>query len=216
MKKIFVILFVLHSFLLNAQTINEYFPKIRNNQAELTAFISQMPKGGDLHNHYSGAIYAESYINWALKNDYWLNTQTLQVSADGSSGEDWTRFSVLDKEGKLNIYREKLMQLWSMKDYNGADAAEQHFFATFGLFSPLSNINYSDGLAELKQRAIAENVSYLEVMFSRVDLSKQNIDSTNEYNTILKNIQQQHDTAKLKQVLDRLYYKIMQLPVKTA
>jgi hypothetical protein len=30
----------------------------------MLAFLRQMPKGGDLHNHLSGAIYAESYIQW--------------------------------------------------------------------------------------------------------------------------------------------------------
>jgi len=28
----------------------------------LTAFLEQMPKGGDLHNHLTGAVYAETYI----------------------------------------------------------------------------------------------------------------------------------------------------------
>ena len=213
MKKLLTAIFLLIVFTSHTQTINDYFQKIRNNQAELTAFISQMPKGGDLHNHYSGAIYAETYFNWAVENDFWINTETLQVSADGKTGEDWTKFSTLNKDGRLNNYREKLLQLWSMKNYNGDDG-EQHFFATFGLFSPLSNINYIEGLTELKQRAIAENVSYLEVMFSRVDFSKQNIDSTNEYNAILENIQVQKDTIKLKQVFDMLYNKIMQLPVE--
>ena len=213
MKKLLTAWFLLIVLLSHAQTINDYFQKIRNNQAELTAFISQMPKGGDLHNHYSGAIYAETYFDWAIKNDFWLNTETLQVSADGNKGNEWTKFSVLAKIGQLSNYRERLLQLWSMKNYNGNDG-EQHFFATFGLFSPLSNINYSEGLTELKQRAITENVSYLEVMFSRVDFSKQNIDSTNEYNAILENIQTQKDSVKLKQVFDRLYNKIMQLPVE--
>ena len=213
MKKILTAFFLLIVFTSHTQTINDYFQKIRNNQAELTAFISQMPKGGDLHNHYSGAIYAETYFNWAVENDFWINTETLQVSADENKSNGWTKFSALAKSGQLSNYREKLLQLWSMKNYNGNDG-EQHFFATFGLFSPLSNINYGEGLTELKQRAIAENVSYLEVMFSRVDFSKQNTDSTNEYNAMLENIQAQKDTAKLKQVLDRLYNKIMQLPVE--
>ena len=26
-----------------------------------------MPKGGDLHNHVTGAVYAESYIQWAVE-----------------------------------------------------------------------------------------------------------------------------------------------------
>ncbi len=213
MKKILTAFFLLIVFTTHSQTINDYFQKIRNNQAELTAFISQMPKGGDLHNHYSGAIYAETYFNWAVKNDFWINTETLQVTADAKTGEGWTKFSTLNKDGKLSSYREKLLQLWSMKNYNGADG-EQHFFATFGLFSPLSNINYKEGLTELKERAITENVSYIELMFSRVDFSKQNIDSINEYNAILENIQAQKDTIKLKQVFDMLYNKIMQLPVE--
>jgi hypothetical protein len=35
--------------------------KIRNNEAALTAF-SQMPKGGDLHHHFSGSVYAEPML----------------------------------------------------------------------------------------------------------------------------------------------------------
>ena len=212
MKKILTAGFLFIALISHTQTINYYFQKIRNSQAELTAFISQMPKGGDLHNHYSGAIYAETYFDWAVKNDFWINTQTLQVSAEENKGEGWTKFSALAKAGPLSNYREKLLQLWSMKNYN-SNNGEQHFFATFGLFSPLSNINYSEGLTELKERAIAENVSYLEVMFSRVDFSKQNIDSANAYNTLLETIQAQKNTVLLNKVLDRLYTKIMQLPV---
>lgn len=215
MKKLLTAFFVLLISTSPAQTIDNYFQKIRNNQAELTAFISQMPKGGDLHNHYSGAIYAETYVDWAAKNDFWINTETLQISADepkNSGDKTWTKLSVLNKNGQMNDYREKLLQLWSMKNYNGNDG-EHHFFATFGLFSPSSNINYSEGLNELKQRAIAENVSYLEVMFSRVNFPRQNIDSADEYNTIFENIQAQKDSNKLREVLDKLYSKIMQLPV---
>jgi adenosine deaminase len=213
MKKLLTAFFLLAVFTSHTQTINDYFKKIRNNQAELTAFISQMPKGGDLHNHYSGAIYAETYVDWAVKNNFSINTETLQVSADENKGDGWTKFSVLDKNGELGNYREKLMQLWSMKNYNGANG-EQHFFATFGLFSPASNINYEEGLTELKQRAIAENVSYLEVMFSRVDVSKLNIDSSKEYNAILENMQEQKDTVNLRHVLEKLYYKVNQPPVE--
>ena len=37
-----------------------YFASIRSNPSLLLAFLIRMPKGGDLHNHLSGAIYAES------------------------------------------------------------------------------------------------------------------------------------------------------------
>src|SRR6266576_258801 len=44
---------------------SRYFESIRNSPPQLLTFLLQMPKGADLHNHLSGAIYAESYIQWA-------------------------------------------------------------------------------------------------------------------------------------------------------
>ena len=38
--------------------------------AELTMFFTMMPKGGDLHHHYSGAIYAEQYLEWVDQQHY--------------------------------------------------------------------------------------------------------------------------------------------------
>ena len=43
-----------------------YFETIRNQPEPLARFVREMPKGGDLHNHLSGVVYAESYIQWAL------------------------------------------------------------------------------------------------------------------------------------------------------
>ena len=37
----------------------------RPDTAALTAFLTAMPKGGDLHNHLSGAVYAEKYLEWS-------------------------------------------------------------------------------------------------------------------------------------------------------
>src|SRR3974390_2146297 len=47
-----------------AQT-GRYFDSIRKDPNLLVAFLLEMPKGGDLHNHLSGAIYAETLIDWA-------------------------------------------------------------------------------------------------------------------------------------------------------
>src|SRR6476660_6798813 len=50
--------------------------------AELTMFFTQMPKGGDLHHHYSGAIYAETYVNFLDKQGYCVNKQTYRIETD--------------------------------------------------------------------------------------------------------------------------------------
>src|SRR4029077_6709010 len=39
----------------------------RENPLQLRHFLLNMPKGGDLHNHLSGAVYAESWIRAAAE-----------------------------------------------------------------------------------------------------------------------------------------------------
>src|SRR6266481_6920559 len=42
------------------QRASNYLESIRKSPPLLEAFLREMPKGGDLHNHLIGAIYAES------------------------------------------------------------------------------------------------------------------------------------------------------------
>lgn len=42
-------------------------------------FFTLMPKGGDLHHHYSGAIYAEQYLEWIDKQNYCVNQASYQI-----------------------------------------------------------------------------------------------------------------------------------------
>ncbi|MGA7221952.1 MAG: hypothetical protein WBX16_03770 [Candidatus Acidiferrales bacterium] len=44
-----------------------YLESVRENPAALMDFLDRMPKGGDLHNHLTGAVYAESYIDYAVE-----------------------------------------------------------------------------------------------------------------------------------------------------
>src|SRR5438046_713540 len=50
------------------QKVARSFESIRKSPPQMLAFLLQMPKGGDLHNHLSGAVYAESYIQWSADN----------------------------------------------------------------------------------------------------------------------------------------------------
>ena len=38
------------------------FERAKGSPLELRAFLERMPKGGDLHMHLSGAVYAETFI----------------------------------------------------------------------------------------------------------------------------------------------------------
>ncbi len=61
------------------QKTARYFESIRKSPTQQLAFLLEMPKGGDLHNHLSGSIYAESYIEWAAANGLCVNNQTMTL-----------------------------------------------------------------------------------------------------------------------------------------
>lgn len=134
--------------------------------AELTLFFSQMPKGGDLHHHYSGAIYAEQFISWVDKQGYCINKQSYRIETDKKP--DAVCLSGADTVADDGVYRE-LLQRWSSKDFYNHGALQsppdRQFFSTFGYFNPVADSNTNEGLLTLKQRAIEENVSYIETVF---------------------------------------------------
>src|SRR5262245_51887394 len=57
-----------------------YFESIRKSPLEMYAFLKRMPKGGDLHSHLSGAVYAESYIQWAAAKGMCVNQAALSLA----------------------------------------------------------------------------------------------------------------------------------------
>src|SRR5678816_3715110 len=61
------------------QKAASYFESIRKSPPKQMAFLLKMPKGADLHNHLSGSIYAERYIEWAAEKGLCINTSTMTL-----------------------------------------------------------------------------------------------------------------------------------------
>jgi len=205
-----VCFFVLLNFHAVGQTKAEiYFNKIRNNTAQLTAFMSQMPKGGDLHHHYSGSIYAEPMMERAIAEDFFLNTQTFAVSKNSETGMDWVKFSTLATQGKLTEYKIKTMSRWSVKDYTPSlYPSDKLFFESFDKFSPASKGHFEEGLIELKNRAVKENVSYLETQLSSVIFSMESKD-LNKYDDTLRGLNKKQDEFAVMQTLQMVYDSVI-------
>ena len=188
-----------------SQAPNDYFEKIRNNEAELTAFFSQMPKGGDLHHHYSGSIYAEPLLQHAIADDFYLNTETMDVLKERPSNGNWEQFSTLKSNGTLDAYKQKIMQKWSVKDYNYVDyPSDKLFFESFMKFEPAIKGNFGQGLLELKNRAISENVSYIETQLSTISTTMITDDLT-QFNSRLRKLALAKDEKAITKSLDSLY-----------
>ena len=144
--------------------------------AELTLFFSMMPKGGDLHHHYSGSIYAEQFLRWVDKQHYCVNKTSYRIETNAATvaaerAKPAGQRACLSSDevfADQGVYAE-LLQRWATKDFYNHSGQQtppdRTFFDTFGYFGPVASSNTNEGLHTLKQRAIAENLSYIETIF---------------------------------------------------
>lgn len=145
------------------QRTEAYFRAIRAQPPALWAFLKDMPKGGDLHSHLSGAIYAESMIGWAAEDGLCVDSKTLTVlrpPCDAAGG----RPEMKDAQMDAVLYR-RMIDAWSMRnaETSGLSGHDQ-FFDSFGKFSQANKGRTGDMLAEVASRAKAGGVNYLELM----------------------------------------------------
>src|SRR5215467_1311194 len=134
---------------------------IRNQPLALEAFLRDMPKGGDLHNHLSGSIYAESYLRWAADDQLCLSVATFTIVAPPCDTNTKPPVSAVMQNSAL--YNEAIDAM-SMRNWPPGLNGHLHFFQAFGKFGLTSAAHTGDMLAEVTARAAAEHVSYLELM----------------------------------------------------
>jgi adenosine deaminase len=144
---------------------------IRGNKAQLQYFFSQMPKGGDLHNHLTGSVYAETYFNIAVNEQLYLDTQTYRLYRQDDSSIPSHRIHLGPNMSDLQSIRVQCIDHWSVRNYGFVGETlppDEFFFGTFGIFSEANSSveNNITLLKELRERAAHENVSYLEIMFT--------------------------------------------------
>ncbi len=130
--------------------------ELRKSPPELFAFLYKMPKGADLHNHLSGAIYAEDFLEAAVEKRLCVdkNAMALATCAPGLVDVATIRTD--------NALRNALIDSFSMRNFvPGKQSGHDHFFDTFDKFGALSSGDLAAGVAE---RAADQNESYLELM----------------------------------------------------
>ena len=142
----------------------KYMESVRHQPGLLLAFLQQMPKGGDLHVHLSGAIYAESFIDWASENALCVDRSTSKlIRAACDSCEAYTNKPSVRCAYQDHILYDQLVDAWSMRNWHREEeSGHDHFFATFEKFSPAMEKHVGDALAEVASRAAEDHLQYVE------------------------------------------------------
>jgi adenosine deaminase len=142
-----------------------YYEEIRSEPTLLRNFLYKFPKGGDLHNHLDGAIYAENYIAWAAQDGKCIDLKTYMVLPPPCNAET-------GKPGLRDIQYNSaivnpIIDALSVRNYERRPVSgHNQFFSTFMRFLEASFGHEGHMLAEVSARAASQNIVYLELMQS--------------------------------------------------
>src|SRR5260370_6151742 len=145
----------------------------RQNPLQLRHFVLGMPKGGDLHNHLSGAIDAESWIRAAAEDHLCVDVAKLAFvkSQTGSSGGAEQPACGDGKVPAANTFKDQelydaLVDAFSMRGFVPSPGVtdHDHFFDAFSKFGGTDPRHLGEGIDEVATRAAAQNEQYLELM----------------------------------------------------
>lgn len=146
------------------------FSALRRDQTALRAFLQRMPKGGDLHVHLSGAVYAESLVRWAAEDKLCIRLDDMSVvepPCDEGAGT-MAAAKVLDNQAIYDRAVNAMSMRWfrpSAKMPSGHD----QFFAAFDRFGGASWRRTAEMTIEKLARYEAEGVQYAELMVTFAD-----------------------------------------------
>jgi adenosine deaminase len=145
-----------------------YEARLREGPETLRAFLTDFPKGADLHVHLSGAVYAETFIRDAGQDGLCVDPVALSfvkppcvaklVPAKTLSG---------DIAPANQALYDKLIDAFSLRSYvptPGGWSEHDQFFSTFDRFSGPSRSHMGEWVDEIASRSAAQNQQYLELM----------------------------------------------------
>lgn len=143
------------------ETTHRYFESIKDHRDSLLEFLNKMPKGADLHTHLGGAIYAESFIKWALEDDFCFDMKKPAI-VDCINDKN----GLLPAEDVGIIHKKALLDGLSVRaiDTTSKGSGHDQFFEFFGRKKVNKEKRIGDMLEEVVRRAADQNVVYLEIM----------------------------------------------------
>jgi adenosine deaminase len=148
------------------QRTARYLDSIRRQPPLVLAFLHDMPKGGDLHNHLDGSIYAEDLIDFAVSDNLCVNrTSSRLIAPPCDSCEKYTDKPAIQCAYSDQVLYNQIIDAWSMRNWRAGDeSGHDHFFGTFEKFGLASHSHVAEALATVENRAGREHVPYIEFM----------------------------------------------------
>jgi adenosine deaminase len=131
---------------------------------QLRILLTPMPKGGDLHNHLDGSVYAEDYLKWASDDGFCVARAGRALTPPPCTADQVPARDLVTRDPKF--YQETIDAL-SIRNFvpgtgSGETSGHDHTFATFPRFGAVAAAHLDDMLAVTRAQAAADHVEYIE------------------------------------------------------
>jgi adenosine deaminase len=136
-----------------------YLRSVEARPDALRDFFRRLPKGGDLHNHLSGAVSTEYLIQLAAEDGLCIDATLTAVVPPCGPGTRPAADARTDR-----AFRDAIVRAWSMQDFPPDQNGHDHFFDTFGKFGEVTWRHRGKLLAEVADDVVRQNQFYLETM----------------------------------------------------
>ncbi len=172
---------------------------VRKQPPLLLAFVRDLPKGGDLHNHLDGAIYAEDLVDFAAsgglcvdRTSSRLDLHHLATPVRTTRPSQQVRCSYGD-----HVLYNQMIDAWSMRNWKpGDESGHDHFFAAFEKFGLASHTHVAEGIAASTNRAGMDHLQYVEFMHTADGGAAKQLDGKVEWR-----VEWNRDFAKMREAL---------------
>lgn len=141
------------------RSIARRFEAARRDEPSLTAFLRQMPKGGDLHHHFPAGHFAEEAVRSANRAQAVRRPGHSRFEAETATGRVPAARLLTD-----DALRYQFLNAASMRGPITCPAGgHDHFFQTLGVLgTAIPNPDLAQGLVEIVRRARLQKIQYLE------------------------------------------------------
>ncbi len=176
--------------------------RIRKQPQLLLAFVHDLPKGGDLHNHLDGAIYAEDLIDFAADGGLCVDrTSSRLLAPPCDSCETYTAKPAARCSYGDHVLYNQMIDAWSMRNWKpGDESGHDHFFATFDRFGLASHTHVAEAIAATTNRAGMDHLQYVEFMHTADAGGAAQVAAKVEWNPDLARMREALLSAGLKDV----------------
>ncbi len=106
-----------------------YLESVRKQPPLLLAFVRDLPKGGDLHNHLDGAIYAEDLVDFAADGGLCVDrTSSRLIAPPCDSCENYTAKPAARCGYGDHVLYNQMIDAWSMRNWKPGDESGPRSF----------------------------------------------------------------------------------------